>query len=59
MRRRPLMKLSFDTKKIFQNGPKDPAVLAGAIIVYGVAMAAAVIKSVQENKGREEKPESE
>ena len=52
------MKLSFDTKKIFQNGPKDPAMLAGAVIIYGVAMAAAVIKSVKENKGTEGKPEA-
>lgn len=52
------MKLSFDTKKIFQNGPKDPAMLAGAVIIYGVAMAAAVIKSIKENKDTEEKPEA-
>ena len=51
------MKLSLDTKKIFQNGPKDPAMLAGAVIVYGVAMAAAVIKSMKENKNAAEKPE--
>lgn len=52
------MKLSFDTKKIFQNGPKDPAMLAGAIVVYGVAMAVAVVKSLRENNS-EEKTETE
>ncbi len=52
------MKLSFDAKKIFQNGPKDPAMLAGAIVVYGVAMAVAVAKSLREIKG-EDKTETE
>lgn len=47
------MKLSFDTKKIFQNGPKDPAMLAGAIIAYGVAMTVAVVKSLRESNGEE------
>ena len=51
------MKLSFDTKKIFQNGMKDPAMLAGAVIVYGLAMAAAVVKSIKESSG-EDKPET-
>lgn len=53
------MKLSFDTKKVFQNGPKDPAMLAGAVIIYGIAMAAAVIRSIRESNSGEEKPETE
>lgn len=53
------MKLSFDTKKIFQNGMKDPAMLAGAVIVYGVAMAAALIKGFQESKDADSKPKAE
>lgn len=52
------MKLSFDTKKIFQNGPKDPAMLAGAVIVYGIAMTAAVIRSIKESKAAGDKPET-
>ncbi len=48
------MKLNINTEKIFQNGPKNPAMLAGVLIIYGAAMALAVLKSIKDSEGGEE-----
>lgn len=53
------MKLNIDKEKLFRDGGKNPAVLAGAVILYGACMAAAVIKSIQERQRVEEKADSE
>lgn len=59
MVRRCVMKLNIDKEKLFRDGGKNPAVLAGAVILYGACMAAAVIKSIQERQRVEEKADSE
>ena len=48
------MKLNINTEKIFQNGPKNPAMLASVLIIYGAAMALAVLKSIKDSEGGEE-----
>ena len=48
------MKLNINSEKLFQNGAKNPAMLAGVVVLYGVAMAAAVIKSIRDSEGGKE-----
>jgi hypothetical protein len=44
------MKLNtINTKKLYENGAKNPAMLAGVVLVYGIAMTLAVIKSVKDS----------
>ena len=48
------MKLNINSEKLFQNGAKNPAMLAGVVMLYGIAMAAAVIKSIKDSEGGKE-----
>ena len=48
------VKLNINSEKLFQNGAKNPAMLAGVVVLYGVAMAAAVIKSIRDSEGGKE-----
>jgi hypothetical protein len=48
------MKLNINSEKLFQNGAKNPAMLAGVVILYGAAMALAVIKSIRDSEGGKE-----
>ena len=48
------MKMNINSEKLFQNGAKNPAMLAGVVVLYGVAMAAAVIKSIRDSEGGKE-----
>lgn len=48
------MKLNINSQKLFQNGAKNPAMLAGVVMLYGIAMAAAVIKSIKDSEGGKE-----
>jgi hypothetical protein len=43
------MKLNINSEKLFQNGAKNPVMLAGVVIVYGVAMTLAVLKSIKDS----------
>lgn len=51
---RIVMKININSEKLFSNGAKNPVMLAGVVIVYGVAMAAAVIKSIRDSEGGKE-----
>lgn len=48
------MKLNINSEKLFSNGAKNPAMLAGVVIVYGVAMTLAVLKSIKDSTGGKE-----
>ncbi len=43
------MKLNINSEKLFQNGAKNPVMLAGVVILYGAAMAIAVAKSIKDS----------
>ena len=45
------MKLNIKPEKLFQDGPKNPLMLAGVVILYGVAMAVAVASSIKDSTG--------
>lgn len=47
------MKLNINSEKLFKDGPKNPVMLAGALILYSVVMTAAVLKSIKDRVDNE------